>query len=253
MQVDLNGKVALVTGATSGLGARFAEVLAANGAKVVITGRRVDRLADLKAKIEAAGGEALALPLDVLDNGSIAKCVAGAIEEMGQIDILLNNSGVGDPGMATDFSEDKYDRVMGTNAKGAFFVAQAVANHMIEKQIEGRIINIASMAATNVIGGLSVYCMSKAACLHMTHALALEWARYGINVNAICPGYIRTEINDAHWETEAGKKAIARMPRRRVGDPSDLDGIMLLFASDKEGRFITGASLDVADGQTLGI
>ncbi len=253
MQVDLSGKVALITGATSGLGERFAQVLAQNGAKVVVTGRRVDRLADLKSRIEADGGEILALPLDVLDNTLIAKCVGDTIDAMGQIDILVNNSGIGDPGFATDFSEDKYDRIMGTNARGAFFMAQAVGRHMIEKEVEGRIINIASMAATNVISGLSVYCMSKAACLHMTHALALEWARYGINVNAICPGYIRTEINDAHWETEAGKRAIARMPRRRVGAPEDLDGILLLFASAREGRFITGASLDVADGQTLGI
>jgi len=250
VSADLTGKIALVTGATSGLGWRFAEVLARNGARVVITGRRLDRLETLREEIEAAGGTALAIALDVCDLASIEACVATAENKLGPIDILVNNSGVGEPAPATDITEALYDRVMNTNAKGAFFVAQAVGKQMIAHKIEGRIINIASMAAHKVLAGLSVYCMSKAAVAHMTRALAKEWARFGINVNAICPGYIDTEINHAFWETEQGKGRIAAMPRRRVGVPADLDAALLMLAAP-EARFITGAMIDVEDAQSL--
>ena len=250
INADLTNKIALITGATSGLGQRFAEVLAANGAKVVITGRRVERLEVLKADIEKDGGTALALSLDVLDLTSIEACVATVEEKLGPIDILVNNSGIGDPAPATEITEALYDRVMDTNAKGAFFVAQAVGKQMIAHKIEGRIINIASIAAHKVLPGLSVYSMSKAAVAHMTRALAKEWARFGINVNAICPGYIDTEINHEFWSTDRGKGMIASMPRRRVGVPSDLDAAILMLAAT-EARFITGAMIDVEDAQTL--
>ncbi|MDX5360973.1 MAG: SDR family oxidoreductase [Alphaproteobacteria bacterium] len=248
---DLSGKIALVTGATSGLGERFARVLAKNGAAVAITGRRVERLEKLKTEIEAAGGKAFIHALDVTDVGSIRTCVDDVWEQFGPIDILINNSGIGEPTLATDFTPEHYDKVMDTNARGAFFVAQAVAKRMIDAGRPGKITTVASLAAIDVVKGLSVYAMSKAAAAHMTRALALEWARFGIDVNAICPGYIVTEINEGTWDTDLGKKMIAGFPRKRIGKPEDLDGLILLLSSPDNG-FMTGSVIVVDDGQSLG-
>ena len=245
----LDGKVALVTGASSGLGERFAEVLGSAGAKVALAARRTDRLDALKAKLENGGAKACAVAMDVAKLDSIRSAVNEAERALGPIDILVNNSGVSVTKRLVDHDEDDYDYVMDTNLKGAFFVAQAVAKSMIEGKRAGRIINIASAGGIRPLARIGVYCMSKAGVIHMTRAMAVEWGRYGINVNAVCPGYIETEINREHWQTEAGRKLVEMLPRKRVGKPEDLDGLMLLLASDAS-HFINGASIVADDGLT---
>lgn len=252
IEVDFKGKVALVTGASSGLGVRFAKVLADAGATVVLAARRTERLKELRAEIEAAGGAARLVTLDVTDHASIKSAIAHAETEAGPIDILVNNSGVSTTGKLVDVTPDDYDFVMDTNTKGSFFVAQEVAKRMIlrskaEPARQFRIINIASVAGLRVLSQIGVYCMSKAAAVQMTKAMALEWGRFGINVNAICPGYIETEINRDYFASEGGKKLIDMLPRKRVGQPEDLDGLLLLLSSD-ESRFINGAIMTADDG-----
>ncbi|MFN7573005.1 MAG: SDR family oxidoreductase [Betaproteobacteria bacterium] len=255
MRTNLKEKVALVTGASSGLGARFAKVLAANGALVVLAARRVERLKELRAEIEAAGGAAHVEALDVTDPQSIAACISQTEAAVGPIDILVNNSGVSTIQRLTDVTSADYDYVFDTNTKGAFFVAQAVARQMIarakgQQDFRGRIVNIASVAGLRVLAQIGVYCMSKAAVVQMTKAQALEWGRYGINVNAICPGYIRTEINDDYWDTDGGRKLIEMLPRRRVGEAADLDGLLLLLVAE-ESQFINGAVIAADDGLSV--
>jgi len=246
---NLAGKVALITGASSGLGERFAEILSAEGAAVALAARRTDRLAALAGRIEKAGGTAITVKLDVTDIPGIQVAVSEVEAKLGKIDILLNNSGVSAQGKLLDVTPEDYDFTMNTNTKGAFFVAQAVARGMVARKIEGRIVNIASLAGLRVLSQLSVYCMSKAAVVHMTRAMAMEWARYGINTNAICPGYIETEINRDHWQTEGGKKLVAMLPRRRVGEVQDLDGLIRLLTSP-DSRFINGAIITADDGMS---
>ena len=193
--------------------------------------------------------------MDVCDTASIEAAVAQAESEMGPIDILVNNSGVSTTQRLLEVTEDDYDFMFDTNTKGAFFVAQAVAKRMVERSknagetgfVGGRIINIASMAAMKVLPQIGVYCMTKAAVVQMTKAMAVEWGRFGITSNAICPGYIDTEINHHHWDTEAGKKLINMLPRKRVGEPKDLDGLLLLLASDQS-HFMNGAVISADDG-----
>ena len=250
--IDLSGRVALVTGASSGLGAQFAKTLSAAGAGVVLAARRIERLKTLRAEIEANDGDAHVVGMDVTDPDSIRAAVAHAETEMGTIDILVNNSGVGSTQKLTDVTPQDFDYVFDTNVRGAFFVAQEVAKRMIarakqQQDFRGRIVNIASVAGLRVLAQIGVYCMSKAAVVHMTRAQALEWGRYGINVNAICPGYIRTEINDQYWDTEGGRKLIQMLPRKRVGSVEDLDSVLLLLVAD-ESQFINGAIIAADDG-----
>jgi NAD(P)-dependent dehydrogenase (short-subunit alcohol dehydrogenase family) len=254
LKVELNGRIAMVTGASSGLGARFAKVLAKNGAQVVLASRRVERLKELRAEIEAEGGAAHVVALDVTDVASIREAIARAESEAGPIDILVNNSGVSTTHRLADISPEDYDFTFNTNTRGSFFVAQEVGKRMIARAKASanggppaRIINIASMAGLKVLAQIGVYAMSKAAVVHMTKSMALEWGRYNINVNAICPGYITTELNEHHWETEGGRKLVQMMPRKRVGNPSDLDGLLLLLASEDSG-FINGAVIAADDG-----
>jgi len=247
MELRLDGRTALVTGASSGLGWRFATVLAQAGAQVAIAARRTDRLARLRDEIRAAGGRAHPVAIDVTDVASVRAGVREAETALGPLDILVNNSGVSVTKRAAEIEEDEFDFVMDTNAKGAFFVAQAAGRAMIAAKRPGRIVNIASVAGLRVLGHLSVYCMSKAAVVHMTRALAHEWGRYGINVNALCPGYIATEINRDYWETEAGRKLVGTLPRRRVGKPEDLDGLLLLLAAEQS-DFVNGAVISADDG-----
>ncbi|MBG6081554.1 SDR family oxidoreductase [Rubrivivax gelatinosus] len=254
-QIDLSGRVAFVTGASSGLGASFAKTLARAGAGVVLAARRVERLKTLRAEIEAEGGDAHVVALDVTDTSSIASAVAHAETEMGTIDILVNNSGVGQSQKLVDVTPEDYDYVMDTNTRGAFFVAQAVAKRMIARSrgtapgtfTGGRIVNIASAAGLRAFGQLGVYAMSKAAVIHMTRSMALEWGRYGINVNAICPGYIDTEINHHQWQTEAGRKLVDMLPRKRVGKPEDLDAVLMMLCAN-ESHFVNGAVISADDG-----
>jgi NAD(P)-dependent dehydrogenase (short-subunit alcohol dehydrogenase family) len=253
--IDLSGRVALVTGASSGLGCQFARTLARSGAAVVLAARRIERLKTLRAEIEADGGDAHVVGMDVTDPDSIKAAVAHAETETGPIDILVNNSGVSTTQKLTDVTPDDYDYVMDTNTKGAFFVAQEVAKRMIARAkgaapgtyTGGRIVNIASMAGLRVLGQIGVYAMSKAAVVHMTRAMALEWGRYDINVNAICPGYIDTEINHHHWETEGGQKLVAMLPRKRLGKPQDLDAALMMLCAN-ESHFVNGAVIAADDG-----
>jgi NAD(P)-dependent dehydrogenase (short-subunit alcohol dehydrogenase family) len=247
----LDGKVALVTGASSGLGAHFARTLAMAGASVGVAARRVDRLDALVTGIVESGGRACAVELDVTDTDRIDTAVEEVEAELGQVDILVNNSGVTVPSSIHRITERDYDTVLDTNLKGAFFMAQAVGRRMIERKSGGRIINISSTLAHRVVGQLSIYCMSKIALDQMTKAMALEWARYEININSICPGYIETEMNADYWQTEAGKSFLQRFSRPRVGEPKDLDGALLLLAGD-EGRFMNGSVIQVDDGFSVG-
>jgi NAD(P)-dependent dehydrogenase (short-subunit alcohol dehydrogenase family) len=254
-EIDLAGRVALVTGASSGLGSQFARTLAKAGAGVVLAARRVDKLMSLRAEIESEGGDAHVVELDVTKHDSIKSAVAHAETEMGTIDILINNSGVSTTQKLVDVSPKDYDFIMDTNTRGAFFVAQEVGKRMIARSrgtapgtfTGGRIVNIASMAGLRVLGQIGVYCMSKAAVIHMTRAMALEWGRFGINVNAICPGYIDTEINHHHWKTEAGQKLVQMLPRKRVGHPQDLDATLMMLCAN-ESHFINGAVIQADDG-----
>jgi len=253
--IDLSGRVALITGASSGLGTQFAKTLAAAGCGVVLAGRRVERLKTLRAEIEAGGGDAHVVAMDVTDIVSIKAGIAHAETEMGTLDILVNNSGVSTTQKIVDVTEEDYDYIFDTNTKGAFFVAQEVGKRMLARAkgsapgtfTGGRIVNIASMAGMRVLGQIGVYAMSKAAMIHMTRAMALEWGRYGINVNAICPGYIDTEINHHHWKSEQGKKLMEMLPRKRVGQPKDLDTTLLMLVAN-ESHFINGAVIQADDG-----
>jgi len=253
--IDLSGRVAFITGASSGLGAQFARTLARAGAGVVLASRRVEKLKELRARIEGEGGDAHVIELDVTDHDSIKSAVAHAETEMGSIDILVNNSGVSTTQRIQDVTPEDYDFIFDTNVKGAFFVAQEVGKRMLARSrgaapgsfTGGRIINIASMAGLKVLPQIGAYCMSKAAVVQMTRAMALEWGRFGINVNAICPGYIDTEINHHHWQTEQGKKLMNMLPRKRVGQPQDLDALLVMLASDQS-HFVNGAVIAADDG-----
>ena len=253
--IDLSGRVALVTGASSGLGEQFARTLAKAGAAVVLAGRRTDRLKTLRAEIEGQGGDAHVVELDVTDTESIASAVAHAETEVGTLDILINNSGVSTTQKLLDVGPDDFDFVFDTNVRGAFFVAQEVGRRMVARArgaapgtyTGGRIVNIASMAGLRVISQIGVYAMSKAAVIHMTRAMALEWGKYGVNVNAICPGYIDTEINHHHWETDGGQKLVNMLPRKRLGKPADLDTSLLMLCAN-ESHFVNGAVIQADDG-----
>jgi NAD(P)-dependent dehydrogenase (short-subunit alcohol dehydrogenase family) len=253
--IDLSGRVAFITGASSGLGAQFARTLASAGAAVVLASRRVEKLKELRAIIDGEGGDAHVIEMDVTDHDSIKSAVAHAETEVGSIDILINNSGVSTAQRIQDVSPDDYDFMFDTNVKGAFFVAQEVGKRMLARAkgaapgnyTGGRIVNIASMAGLRVLPQIGVYCMSKAAVIQMTKAMAIEWGKYGINVNAICPGYIDTEINHHHWQTDAGQKLVQMLPRKRVGQAKDLDVLLVTLCSDQS-HFINGAVIAADDG-----
>jgi NAD(P)-dependent dehydrogenase (short-subunit alcohol dehydrogenase family) len=253
--IDLSGRVAMVTGASSGLGAQFARTLASAGAAVILASRRVDKLKDLRASIEGEGGDAHVIELDVTSHASIKSAVAHAETEVGSIDILVNNSGVSTTQRLQDVSPEDYDFMFDTNVKGAFFVAQEVGKRMLARAkgsapgsyTGGRIVNIASVAGLRVVPQIGVYCMSKAAVIQMTKAMALEWGKYGINVNALCPGYIDTEINHHHWQSESGQKLVQMLPRKRIGSPKDLDAMLVTLCSDQS-HFINGAVIAADDG-----
>lgn len=243
---DLSGKTALATGASSGLGMHFARLLARHGAHVILAARRADKLAALRDEIAGNGGKAQTAVLDVAAPSSIEAAFA-AFEK--QPDIVVNNAGLAGDGPALDTEVADWDRVIDTNLRGVFLVAQAAARKMREGA-GGAIVNIASITGLRVAGNLSAYATSKAGVIHLTRSLALEWARYGIRVNALCPGYIETEINRDFFASSAGEALVKRIPQRRLGRPEELDGALLLLASDA-GSYITGASLSVDGGHLV--
>ncbi|MXQ14857.1 SDR family NAD(P)-dependent oxidoreductase [Microvirga makkahensis] len=246
---DLSGRSALVTGASSGLGRHFAQVLARAGAEIIVAARRLDALQDVCRDITEQGGVARAVLLDVNDHASIEKVIE-ATASSGGLDILVNNAGVTVTKSVLDVSEEDWDRVVDTNLKGSFLVAQAAARTMKTQGRGGAIINIASILGLRVAGHVSPYVASKAGVVHLTKAMALELARYNIRVNALCPGYIETELNQDFFKSEAGEALVRRIPQRRLGRPSDLDGALLLLCSEA-GSYITGSTLAVDGGHLV--
>jgi NAD(P)-dependent dehydrogenase (short-subunit alcohol dehydrogenase family) len=256
--IDLSGRIALVTSASSGLGAQFAAALARAGAAVVLAGLELERLKEMRARIEGEGGDAHVVELDAASPPSIKAAVARAETEMGSIDILVNHHGSSRTQKLLDVTEDDYDFIFDSNVKATFFVAQEVARRMLARSsgaapgsfTGGRIIQIASVAGLKAMPQLGTYCMGKAAVVQMTRAMALEWGRHGINVNALCPGYIDTESNHHLWQSEAGHRLVASLPRKRLGQPADLDALITLLASDQS-HFVNGAVISADDGLSI--
>lgn len=244
---NLTGKTALITGASSGLGMHFAHVLAGDGASVVLAARRLDAVEDICSDIRQGGGTARAIHMDVTQQASVKKALS---DLEGNIDILVNNAGIAGNNRARDLGEADWDAVLDTNLKGTFLVAQAAARQMKASGSGGAIVNVASILGVRVAGNVSAYAASKAGVIQLTKALALEWARDGIRVNALCPGYIETDLNRDFFASDPGLALIKRIPQRRLGKPEDLDGALLLLCSDA-GRYITGAALAVDGGHLV--
>ena len=242
---DLSGKTALITGASSGLGAHFARCLGAAGASVVVAARRADRLQSLQAELAKTSIKSKAIDLDVTSSDSVTAALAAA----GPIDILVNNAGISIVKPALDMPEKDWDAVVDTNLRGAWLMAQGAAKQWVADRRPGSIVNIGSILGLRTIGQVAPYNASKAGLIHLTRVLAMEWARHQIRVNAICPGYIETEMNSAFWKTPGGQKLIERIPQRRIGQPEHLDGALLLLASDA-GEFMTGSVITVDGGHT---
>jgi NAD(P)-dependent dehydrogenase (short-subunit alcohol dehydrogenase family) len=247
---DLTGKVAIVTGASSGLGRRFALTLARAGAKVAVAARRTDRLTDLAREIEGFDGRAVPIPLDVTDASSVSGVVAAAETELGPIGVLVNNAGTVVAKPLLEHDEADWDRVIDTNLKGVWLMAQEVARHMVRLGHGGSIINIASILGFATQPHLPSYCASKAAVIHLTRAMAAELAPQKIRVNAIAPGFFESEMTQDYLASGAGKAMTARIPWGRTGAAAELDGVLLLLASDAS-SYMTGAVLTVDGGQTI--
>ena len=247
---DLSGAVAVVTGASSGLGARFARVLAANGAHVVCVARRAERLKALVADIAAAGGKALAAEADVTDHAAMARTLDAAMALKPATLILVNNAGMAVTGRAMDLPEKAWRDTMAVDLDSLFFWAQAAARRMVAAGIPGTVVNTASVAAYGATKGMAAYSVAKAGVVQLTRALALEFAAKNIRVNAIAPGYFITEINHDYLLSERGQLIKKAIPLGRFGAEGDLDGVMLLLAS-KAGAFITGASYAADGGQMI--
>jgi NAD(P)-dependent dehydrogenase (short-subunit alcohol dehydrogenase family) len=251
---DLKDKVALVTGASSGLGAHFAALLASHGAKVVCAARRRDRLDRLVAEITERGGQAQAVCMDVEDEASVIAGFDEAAAGLGVPSIIIANAGMNATGLAIDIPIAEFDKVMQVNLRGVFLTAREGARRMIDvgsaQSGAGRIVLIASMGGLRPLPGLAAYSVSKAGVVMMTKALAREWARQGINVNALCPGYIETEINADWLNQEGGTKMLAGFPRRRVMSEDALDGALTWLVSDGA-KFTTGAIVQVDDAQGI--
>lgn len=242
---NLQGRKALITGASSGLGCHFARVLASAGAEVTVAARTASKLADTVDQITAEGGKARALPLDVTNRDSVIE----ALDAMGTPDIVVNNAGVTDTKRPLDFEDSDWDAIMDTNLKGAWIVAQESARRMAADERPGSIINVTSILASRVAGGVGPYCASKAGLAHLTKSLALELARHGIRVNSLAPGYVVTEINRDFLSSDAGEKLRNRIPTRRFGEYQNLEGALLLLASDA-GSYMSGSEI-VVDGGHL--
>jgi len=244
------GDVAFVTGASSGIGRRFAEVLAAAGAKVALAARREAQLAELAREIEGHGGQCLPIACDVTKQSSVREAIAAAEERLGPLSVLVNNAGVVVSKPLFEHTEDDWDYVIDTNLKGAWLAAREFAHHLVEQKRPGRIINISSILASRTIGRVPAYCAAKAGLTQLTQVLAMELARYGILVNALAPGYIETDFNRAFFQTDPGKALIGRIPMKRIGQTPDLDGALLFLASSAS-AYVTGAVIAVDGGHAV--
>ena len=249
---NLAGRVALVTGASSGLGQQFARALADNGAAVALVARRADRIAELKKNIEAAGGRAVAIEADVTDRAAMTRAFDAAEKAFGTVTILVNNAGIAHGGRAVDMSAEEWRKVMATNLDAVFFCAQEAARRMLATKKQGAIINIASVLGLAVAKGAVAYATAKAGVVQVTKALAVELAFKGVRVNAIAPGWFVTEINDSYLASEAGTAIKREIPMGRFGNEGDLDCALLLLASDA-GAYMTGATIVVDGGQVIAI
>ncbi len=248
----LDGKVALVTGASSGLGARFAQALALAGARVLLCARREDKLQTVVDGIARAGGLAAAISLDVTDEVAVGEAFDAAEAAFGPVDILVNNAGIAPMGLVTEISTDEWDAVIGVNLRAAFVVAREAARRMVAQGAGGSIINIASILGSFGTKGGSAYCASKGGVIQLTRSMALELARHDIRVNAIAPGYFTSEMNDEYFKTEAAQRMIKAIPMRRVADPDELDAALLMLAG-AGGSYITGSIVTVDGGHTQAI
>ncbi|MEQ8394935.1 glucose 1-dehydrogenase [Thalassobaculum sp.] len=243
---DLTGKTALVTGASQGLGAGFARTLAGAGAKVALAARQTGKLEALKGEIEAAGGSAAAVEMDVTDPDSVRAAFDATEAALGPVDVLVNNAGIAVTKPFLEMTVEDWDSVLDTNLKGCFLAGQEAAKRMADRD-GGSIINIASVLGQSVIGHLSGYCTSKAALIQLTKSMGLELARVGVRVNALAPGYIETPINSDFFHTPAGEKLVKGIPQRKLGQSEDLDGALLLLASDAS-AYMTGTVVTVDGG-----
>ncbi len=247
---DVSQETILITGASQGLGRQFARVLSAHGAAVALAARQIDKLKGLEDEIRGKGGRAVAVPMDVTDMASIASAIEAAEAALGPVSVLINNAGIAVEKLAIDQTEADWDAVINANLKGAYFTATEMARRMIARKQEGNIVNIASVLGTGVMKFLSPYTISKAGIIQATRAMALEFAGNRIRVNALAPGYIDTEINHDFWSTPGGEKLTKRIPQRRVGAESDLDGAIMLLASSAS-RYMTGSVVTVDGGFLL--
>ena len=249
---SLKGRVALVTGASSGLGTQFARALADNGASVALVARRVDRLKALKEEIEKKGGKAIAIEADVTDRAAMGRAFDAAEKAFGTVTILINNAGIAHGGRAVEMPPEEWRKVLATNLDAVFFWAQEGARRMLAAKQRGSIVNIASVLGLAVAKGAVAYATAKAGVVQVTKALAVELAFKGVRVNAIAPGWFVTEINDDYLLSEKGTEIKREIPMGRFGNEGDLDGALLLLASDA-GAYITGATIVVDGGQVIQI
>ncbi|HZP71284.1 MAG TPA: glucose 1-dehydrogenase [Pseudolabrys sp.] len=249
---SLKGRVALVTGASSGLGVQFARALADNGAAVALVARRADRLTKLKAEIEGNGGRAVAIEADVTDRAAMARAFDAAEKAFGTVTILVNNAGIAHGGRAVEMPPEEWRKVLSTNLDAVFFWAQEAARRLLAARKQGAIVNIASVLGLAVSKGAVAYAAAKAGVVQVTKALAVELAFKGVRVNAIAPGWFVTEMNDDYLNGEAGAAIKREIPMGRFGNPGDLDGALLLLVSDA-GSYITGATIVVDGGQVIQI
>jgi NAD(P)-dependent dehydrogenase (short-subunit alcohol dehydrogenase family) len=250
MNLSLEGRTALVTGANGGLGSHFAQTLAKAGASVVVAARRLDTLKAVTEAISGAGGRAAPVALDVTDPASVAKSFEAAEAAFGPVTVVVNNAGIAITKPLLEHTEEDWQQVIEVNLNGAWRVAQAAARHMVKNAKGGSIVNIASILGLRVSAQVPSYAASKAALIQLSKAMALELARHRIRVNALAPGYVETGINREFFASEAGQALIKRIPQRRIGKPEELDGALLLLASDA-GSFVTGAVLAVDGGQVV--
>ncbi|HKO70093.1 MAG TPA: SDR family oxidoreductase [Bradyrhizobium sp.] len=247
---DVSKEIILITGASQGLGRQFARVLSRHGAAVVLAARQTAKLKSLEQEIVRQGGRAVAVQMDVTDTATIGKAIDRAEASLGPVTVLINNAGIAIEKLSVDQTEADWDSVINANLKGAYFTATEIAQRMIARKQQGNIVNIASVLGLGVMKFLSPYTISKAGIIQATKAMALELAGNRIRVNALAPGYIDTEMNHAFWSTPSGEKLAKRIPQRRVGAESDLDGAIMLLASSAS-RYMTGSVITVDGGFLL--